>query len=294
MLVCFCTLSMSRYRAELRGDMTEREHVPPGVDPTTPSPARLYDYYLGGTQNYQVDRDVAERFKMHMPDLEDSVWANRGFHQRAALWMAGQGIRQFIDIGSGLPTQNNTHEALHAVAPDIRVAYVDHDPLVAAHASDLLADNGTTAVITADLRDPDALLGDPALRALIDFGEPVGVLMTAVLHFVADGSDPWGLVARYMAAVAPGSYLALSHITNDQIPPKVIQAGQEAYANATEQAYPRSRAEVARFFEGLDLVPPYQGAEPAVTHVGMWGAEDPDRADSDGSRAMYCGVARRP
>ena len=176
--------------------MTETEQAAPGVDTTTPSPARLYDYYLGGTHNFAADREAAEKLKAEAPDLIDAMWANRGFHGRAAVWLARQGIRQFVDIGSGLPTQNNTHEAVHRVAPEARVAYVDNDPMVAAHAEALLAGNGTTAVIAADLRDPAALLGDPGLRALIDFAEPAGVLMTAVMQFVADDSDPWGLVAR--------------------------------------------------------------------------------------------------
>jgi hypothetical protein len=174
------------------------------------------------------------------------------------------------------------------------VVYVDNDPMVAAHADALLEDDGTTAVITADLRDPDALLAHPALTGLIDFAEPAGVLLTAVLQFVSDDADPWGLVARYMAAVAPGSYLALSHPTYENLPPSAVQAGLDTYRNATEQAHVRPRAEVERFFEGLELTAPYTGANPAVTYVGVWGAEDPAAADSDGSRAFYCGVALRP
>ncbi len=274
--------------------MTENQVIPQGVDPTRPSPARLYDYYLGGTHNFPVDREAAEKLKAVVPDLEDGAWANRGFHGRAAVWMAERGIRQFIDIGSGLPTQNNTHEAVRKVAPDARVVYVDNDPMVAAYAGALLADDGATTVITADLRDPDALLGHPGLATLIDFTEPAGVLMTAVMHFVADGSDPWGLVARYLAAMAPGSYLALSHYTADQLPPAFIRATQDLYASATERTYPRSRAEVKRFFDGLELVPPFPDAEPDITYVGLWGAENLTEADSEGSRAFYCGVARRP
>lgn len=273
----------------------EAEQAPNGVDPTTPSPARMYDYMLGGTHNFQIDRDATEAFRAQMPDLEDAAWANRGFHGRAARWMATeQGIRQFIDIGSGLPTQSNTHEALHQVAPDARVVYVDNDPMVGAFAAELLTDAHSTAVIQADLRDPDSVLSHPELRALIDLGEPTGLLMTAVLQFVADSSDPWGLVARYLSAVAPGSYLALSHISGDRLPPRAVQAGVDVYARATQQAYPRTRAEIERFFHGLELVPPYNGAQPGVSNVGQWGAEDPEAADSDGSRAFYCGIARRP
>jgi S-adenosyl methyltransferase len=275
--------------------MTEAEQVPPGIDPTTPSPARLYDYYLGGTDNFEADRRAAETIRARMPELADAAWANRGFHQRAALWMASfAGIRQFIDIGSGLPTQNNTHQAVQKVTADARVVYVDNDPLVRVHASALLTGEGSTRVITADLRDPDSVLNHPQTRELIDFGQPVGLLMTAVLHFVADSSNPRGLVARYMAALAPDSYLVLSHATADQKPPAAVRAILDVYAGATEQIYLRTRAEVERFFDGLELVPPYNGAPAAVTYVGEWGAEDPGLADSDGSRWNYGGVARRP
>jgi len=273
--------------------MSELADVPPGVDPTRPSPARLYDYFLGGTNNFPVDRETAAYLKAHIPDVADAVWANRGFHGRAAVWIARQGIRQFLDIGSGLPTQNNTHESVHKVDPQARVVYVDNDPMVAAHAGTLLAGDGTTAVILADLREFKALLSHPDLLRLIDFAEPVGVLMTDVMHFTPDEEDPWGLVAQYMAAVPPGSYLALSHGTNENLPPIQTQATADAMAKATANVYPRSRADVERFFEGLELVPPYENAEPAITYAGLWGAEDVDAADTDGSRGFYCGVARR-
>jgi S-adenosyl methyltransferase len=274
--------------------MAEAQPIPAGVDPTVPSPARLYDYYLGGENNFQVDRDAAEKMRVVMPEMSDAAWANRGFHQRAARWMAARGIRQFIDIGSGLPTRGNTHEAVQKVAPGARVVYVDNDPMVTAHARGLLAGDGSTTFVEADLRDPDGLLGHPELRGLIGFGEPAGLLMTSVVHFIADDDDPWGLVASYVAAVAPGSYLALSHSTMDKLPPRMVKAGMDLYARASQRLYPRSRAEVERFFVGLELVPPYDGAEPVVGHVGLWGAEDPEAADSDGSRVNYCGVARRP
>jgi len=274
--------------------MTEAERVPPGVDYLTPSAARLYDYYLGGTNNFQVDRDAAERMRTLMPELSDAAWANRGFHQRAARWIAERGVRQFIDIGSGLPTTGNTHDAVQKVNPGARVVYVDNDPMVAAHARELLAGDGSTGFILADLRDPDSMLGHPELLGHIDLGEPAGLLMTSVVHFVADGSDPWGLVARYLAAMAPGSYLALSHATMDRLPPRMVEAGLAMYARAAERLYPRPRTQVERFFDGLELVPPYEGAQDAVGYVGSWGAENPDAAQSDGSRVLYCGVARRP
>ena len=275
--------------------MAEAEQVPVGVDPTRPSPARMYDYMLGGTRNLQVDRDATERFLAQYPDLLDAASANRGFLRRAARLMAQTyGIRQFIDIGSGLPTQNNTHETVHQVAPDARVVYVDLDPMVLTYARELLTDDGTTAVVQADLRDPNTVLADPEVRRLIDFSQPVGLLMTAVLQFVADASDPWALVARYVQAVVPGSYLGLSHITGDKLSARSVQTGVQVYEAATESAHPRTKAEIARFFTGLELVPPYAGAEPGLANVGQWGAEDPAVANSDGAQAFYCGVARKP
>ena len=277
----------------MRG-MPESGPVPPGVDSTTPSPARIYDYVLGGTHNFPVDRDAAERIRARSPDLADAAWVNRAFHQRAARWMAAeQGIDQFIDIGSGLPTQSNTHGVVQKVIPGARVAYVDNDPMVLAYAAELLTDDGTTTVISADLRDVDAILNHPALRALVDFEQPVGLLMTAVLHFVGDDAGPLDLVARYADALAPDSYLALSHITYEGLPPRLVEEGVSVYAQA-QGIHPRSRAQIERFFAGLEIAPPYPDAEPAVTHIGVWGADDPALADSDGSHWWYGGVARRP
>ena len=274
--------------------MAQARQLPSDVDARTPSAARLYDYYLGGTMNYEVDRRAAERLRRDMPELSDAAWANRSFHQRAARWLAEKrGIRQFIDIGSGLPTQGNTHEIVRGVAPGARVVYVDIDPIVAIEGAHLLSGDASTTVITADLRDPGGILGHPDLRALIDFGEPAGVLMTAVLHFVADSSGPRGLVARYMGAVPSGSYLALSHITADKLPPRSVQAMYDAYSNANHQMHLRARDEVERLFDGLEIEPPWEGAAPAITYTGQWGAEAPELADSEGSRWCYCAVARR-
>ena len=275
--------------------MTQAEDASAGVDLSVPNVARIYDYILGGKIHFQADRDVAHRMRMLMPEVADAAWANRGFLQRAVRWMAAEGgIRQFIDIGAGLPTQNNTHDAAQSVAPDARVVYVDHDPMVRRHAEHLLADASGTKVIVGDLRNPGAILEDKELTELIDFAQPVGLVLVAVLHFIGDDLDPWGLVARYVSALAPGSYLALSHVSADRKPTRVVQTIDDLYSRATEQVYMRSRAEVERFFDGLELVPPYAGAKAAVTFVGEWGAEDPHFADSDGSRWSYCGVAKRP
>ncbi len=276
------------------GEMTEVEHPPRGVDLSRPSPARLYDYYLGGKNNFQVDRDAAKKILNTVPELPDIAWSNRGFHQRAARWIAEQGITQFIDVGAGLPTIGNTHDVVRRVTPDARIVYMDNDPMVLAHAKALMAITGNTRVITADVRRPDDVLSEPELHELIDFSEPVGFLATGVIPYVADDADPWGLLTRYLSALAPGSYLALSHITADKNPPHSVQAFLDVYANATEKCCLRSKAEVEQFFDGLELVPPYEGAEPGVCYAGVWGAEDPELADSEGSRWLWCGVARHP
>ncbi|HEX9538916.1 MAG TPA: SAM-dependent methyltransferase [Streptosporangiaceae bacterium] len=274
--------------------MTEADQVPPGLDPGIPSPARIYDYLLGGENNFPADRAAAEQIMQAVPEIRDAAWSNRGFHQRAAKWIAERGVRQFIDIGSGLPTVGNTHEVVQQVAPGARVVYVDNDPLVRLHSEALLADTSTIKVILGDLRDPDGILGDPGLRELIDFAEPTGLLMTGVMMFVADGSDPWGLVASYVRELAPGSYLSLSHLSDDHKSPRAVQGFRTVFDTATEQLYFRSKAEVERFFTGLELVPPYEGAQPGLSYAGIWGAEDVAMADTDGSRWLWCGVARRP
>ena len=257
--------------------------------------ARIYDYLLSGENNFPADREAAEKITALVPELRDCAWANRGFHQRAARWIAQQGIRQFIDIGSGLPTVGNTHEVVHRVDPDCRVVYADNDPMVFAQASGLLAGQDGVRVILGDLRDPDRVLGHPEVRALIDFSQPAGLLMTAVVHFVADEHDPQALLARYLDAVAPGSYLALSHLTDDHKPPRAVHEFCRVFDHATEQMHFRSRPEVERLFTGLDLVPPHHAdAKGRLCYAGDWGAEDLALSDSDGSHWLYCAVARRP
>ncbi len=249
---------------------------------------------LRGDCHFEADVQAAERILSVVPEIRDCAWSNRGFHQRAAKWIAERGVQQFIDIGSGLPTVGNTHEVVQKVTPGARVVYVDNDPMVAEQGSRLLAGDRTTRVICADLREPETILDNPEVAELIDFSAPTGLLLTAVLMFVSDSSDPWGKVARYVGAVAPGSYLALSHLTDDYKPPVTAERFRAVFDQATERLYFRSRAGIARFFDGLAMVPPYDGAEPAICYTGVWGAEDPVLADSDGARWLYCGVARKP
>ena len=273
--------------------MTEVPQLPPDVDLSRPSPARIYDYMLGGWHNYPVDREAAAKLQDVVPEFQEIAWANRGFHQRAARWIADHGVGQFLDIGCGMPTVGNTHEVVREAQPTARVVYVDMDPTVAGFGYALDGDDGAT-FIQADLRDPGALLSVPELVQLIDFGQPVGLIMTGVMHFVADGSDPWALVRQYLSPLAAGSYLALSHATADGVPPLAVQRWQEVYTDAPVQLHLRDRASVRHFFTGLCLEPPFEDAPADVTHLGLWGCEDPALADSDGSRWGYCGVARRP
>jgi S-adenosyl methyltransferase len=249
---------------------------------------------LRGDNHFPTDILAAERILSAVPEIRDCAWSNRGFHQRAAKWIAERGVRQFIDIGSGLPTVGNTHEVVQKVIPGARVVYVDNDPMVAEQGGQLLAEDRSTRVICADLREPESILDHPEVTGLIDFREPVGLLLTAVMMFVSDDADPWAQVARYVDALAPGSYLALSHLTDDYKPPVMAERFRAVFDGATERLYFRSRAGITTFFDGLELVPPYEGAEPGICYTGVWGAEDPVLADSDGARWLYCGVARKP
>jgi hypothetical protein len=247
---------------------------------------------LGGKHSFDVDREAAQRIIKAVPEIKDTAWANRGYHQRTATWIARQGVRQFIDIGSGLPTVGNTHEVVRKVHPDARVVYVDNDPMVECQSRAMFAADDRVSVLCADLREPRAILGSDVVRELIDLGQPTGIMMTAVLMFVSDASDPWGLVSRYLSAAAGGGYLSLTHLTDDAKPPAAVEGFRAVFDNATEHMHFRSKPAVARFFAGLEMVPPYPGAPAEISFAGLWGAEDPALADSEGSRWMYSGVAK--
>ena len=265
---------------------------PPAASVIKPSPARLYDYFLGGKDNFAADRAAAEQIRRAFPALSEAAWANRRFHGRAAKWIVNRDIRQFIDVGAGLPTMENTHQVVEQVAADTRVVYVDNDRQVVSHARALLVGGPNVRAIEGDVREPEAILKHRELLTLIDLSEPVGLLITAVMHFISDADDPWQLVARLMGALAPGSYLALSHGTADGIPTRAVQVGTEVYEHATEKLHPRSRADVARFFHGLAPMPNYPQGSPGVVHADAWGIPDDSNAGSAGSRAIYCGVGQ--
>jgi hypothetical protein len=263
--------------------------------PDRPLVAGMYDYYLGGTANSAADRAAVEKIRAVIPEISEAAWANRGFLQRAVKRMAQDwGIRQFIDIGAGLPTQRNTHEIVVDVDPGARVVYVDNDPRVIERGHSILAGVPNVAVVEADIRRPEDVLGATETRRLIDLDQPIGLIMVAVLQFVPAAEDPWGLVARYLDAVPSGSYLAISVPTRDHQSIRITDEVIEIYRSTPSPGEPRTLAEAERFFEGLEIVPPYEGAKPAVNFVGLWGAEDPGAADDDGSRWVYAAVARKP
>jgi SAM-dependent methyltransferase len=239
--------------------------APELIDTATAHPARMYDYYLGGKDNYQVDRDAAEEVMAIMPQTRMAARANRAFLGRAVRHLAGLGVRQFLDVGTGIPGPGNTGEVAHAVAPDARVVYVDNDPIVLAHAEALLAkaDRARTTVVGGDLRDPRAILADPRVREVLDFTKPVAVLLVAVLHFVREDENPYGVVRYLMDAAPPGSYLAVSHATGD-FDPASAQEGVRAYTQAGARFVPRTRCQFKDFFDGLELL------EPGIVQVPYW------------------------
>jgi len=264
------------------------------INTSVPNPARVYDYLLGGKDNFPADREVAEQLLAIAPVAHDVVEDNRAFLRRAVRVLTREaGIRQFIDLGSGLPTQGNVHEIVQAIAPDARVVYVDNDAMVVTHGRALLAGDNTVA-LQADLREPEVILGHPEVRELIDFDQPIALLLMAILHFIPDEQDPWGIVARFRDALPTGSYLAISHGTRD-IPVRPDMSAEEMtemgerveqlYQLTTASLVTRTRAQVERFFDGLDLL------DPGLVEIQAW---RPDNRSSMLPGGFYGGVGRKP
>ena len=227
-----------------------------GLDTGSPNVARMYDYWLGGKDNFAADREAAERVvEISEGRVVRGVRLNRAFLRAAVRAAAEAGVRQFLDLGSGLPTQENVHEAAAAAAPGARTVYVDNDPVVCAHGRALLAGAGNVGFAEADLRRPDAVLGHPVVRDMIDFSAPVALLLVSVLHFVDDADDPHALVARYRDALAPGSRLILSHLATDAFPEQMARA-EQVYEGASARLGARPSALIRRFFDGFELLPP--------------------------------------
>ena len=259
----------------------------PVLDTSTAHPARVYDYWLGGKDNFAADREAGEQALKAYPQLAEAVRSNRAFLARAVGFLTGPaGVRQFLDIGTGIPSANNTHEVAQREAPDSRIVYVDNDPIVLLHAQTLLRSTaaGACDYIQADLRDPARILSE-AGRTL-DFGQPVALMLLAILQFIPDDADPWGLVAQLMAPLPPGSYLVVSHPTDDFNPNRQGESIQRYNERVAEQATLRGHDETVRFFAGLELV------EPGVVAVAKWRPHSDVEADRPSS--MWCGVARKP
>ncbi len=256
-------------------------------DTSVAHPARVYDYWLGGKDNFAADREAGESVLAAAPGLRERVRANRAFLARVVGYLAGPaGIRQFLDIGTGIPSANNTHEVAQSVARTARVVYVDNDPIVLTHARALLtsASGGVTDYLQADLRDPDTILA--AARATLDFDQPVAVVLLGVLHLIQDSEDPWAIVARLMAAVPSGSYLAISHPALE-IHPGQGEAQKRYNQRVSTPQTLRTRPEVERFFAGLELV------EPGLVQVHQW-RPDPDEDVADDTASAHGGVGRKP
>ena len=243
----------------------DSRRLPKGIDVTVPNVARVYDYLLDGKDNFESDRLAAEHLISLVPGVRETVAENRQFLRRAVRYLAQDaGIDQFLDVGVGLPTQGAVHEVAHEVNPAARVAYVDYDPVVVLHGGVLLTEPDRSVVVRGDVRDPAALLADPVIRQHLDFSRPVAVILLAIMHFVADADDPYGIVATLRDALPAGSYLVLEHVSVDEIPADVVERAVALYSQASEPLAPRTREQVTRFFDGFDLV------EPGIAREYAW------------------------
>jgi len=271
---------------DMRWTHADPGYVPPEIDTSKPSVARVYDAVLGGKDNFAVDREVAAQAQEVFPDGGKAAHINRALLGRAVRYMAREGISQFLDLGSGLPTVRNTHEIAQAVNPAARVVYVDNDPIVLTHGRALLADNSSTIVVTADLLDPDAVMTAPEIGRFLDLSRPAGVILNAVIHHVLDAEKPHDAVARYKELLAPGSYLLLTHFSNFSAQASGLE---EVLLRMLGRGQLRSKDEITRFFDGFDLV------QPGIVHLPEWQPDEPVRYPLDISGLLYLGgLARKP
>jgi hypothetical protein len=264
--------------------------LPTGIDTSRPHPARTYDYFLGGKNNFAADREVADKVLAGWPAIRVGVRENRKFLARVVRYLAGEaGIRQFLDIGTGLPTADNVHEVAQSVAPSARVVYADNDPLVLAHARALLTSSpeGRTAYIHADLRDPASILNDPVTRDVLDFTQPIALMLVAILHMIPDEEKPAEVVATLLDALPPGSYIVASHITGEHN--EGAAAAEGRFQEASLKAQWRDSDVFARLaFNGLDLVPP------GVVLTSEWRNDQSGPGPTPADVSAYGGVARKP
>lgn len=256
-------------------------------DVSVPNVARIYDYFLGGKDNFAADREAAEELRRVLPDAEMACRENRDFLRRAVRYLAREaGIHQFIDIGSGLPAAENTHEIAQEIRPDSRVVYVDYDPVVVAHGRALLESSPNVAVIDADLRRPGVIVGSQSLGELVDFSMPVAILLVAVLHFIGNDDDPYGIVDILKSVMAPGSYLIISHVTQDNVSREENAGGLAVYEKASAPVAPRHYDEILKFFDGVELV------EPGLVNISEWNSSK-WRSSEPVRQLIYGGVGRK-
>lgn len=268
----------------------EQEWVPPGIDTTKPSGSRTYDYLLGGAHNFQADREAAEQAEKVMPGIRDVARLNRAFLGRVVRTLMDLGIRQFLDIGSGIPTVGNVHQIAEEIDPRCRVVYVDRDPIAVAHSKMLLRDKENATIAHADFTDPDGIFATPEVRGLLRFDEPVGLLMVAMLHWIPDDSDPHRLLAEYRRRVPAGSYLAISHLVSDRDSDRINSAvGSFNSARGHDQATTRSYHEVETMFGEFELL------EPGLVGCALWRPDGPGDISDDPrtNTQLYGGVARK-
>jgi hypothetical protein len=269
---------------------TDTTWIPENVPLDKPSAARMYDYFLGGSHNFAIDRDTAEQAIHIDPEVPLIMRANRAFLRRAVTFLARQGIDQFLDIGSGIPTVGSVHEIVQRVNPAARVVYVDVDPIAVAHSEAILRGNPAAAAIGADARYPEQILAHTAVRRLIDFDRPVAVLLVFFLHFIDDNATASHIAETVKGSMAPGSYLVLSHGTAEGMQPDQLDQLIRLYEGSTNPWSSRSRCQVEKFFDGLELVPP------GVVYTPLWRPESPHDlyADRPARASSYAGVGRKP
>jgi S-adenosyl methyltransferase len=262
------------------------DYVPPDIDTSKPSVARVYDAILGGKDNFAADRAVAELAHKAFPDGGRAAHINREMLGRGVRYMAREGISQFLDLGSGLPTVQNTHEIAQAVNPAARVVYVDNDPIVLAHGRAILADSTLTTVVTADLREPDTVMTMPEIAGFLEMAKPIGLILNAVIHHVLDEEDPYGILTRYKELLPSGSYLLLTHFSNSS---EEARALEQVLLRTLGRGQLRSREEITRFFDGLDIV------SPGVGYLPEWRPDEPVTYPLGISELLYVGgLGRKP
>ncbi|MFE3826125.1 SAM-dependent methyltransferase [Streptomyces sp. NPDC059092] len=258
------------------------------LDTSKPHSARMYDYYLGGKDNYEVDRDAAEQVITRFPEIKQGARTNRAFMHRAARWLTDQGIRQFLDIGTGIPSEPNLHQIVQRTAPEARIVYVDSDPIVLRHGEALLRSTpqGSTDFILADVRDPEKIIEQA--RTTLDFNKPIALSLVALLHFVSDEYNPTGIVTKLVSNLPSGSFLVLSHVTGD-FDQDTWDSIVSIYRNGGTPAQVRSRPEVAQFFEGLVLT------DPGIVPATDWHPDNTQPAAPSGQAPvpLYAGVGRK-